>query len=885
MKEKKETKTVVVSGDVTIDWNIARIRRTEGIVQAWNANDFAGAFCQRGGEAMLADLITAVAKDLQQKRQVRVDVRQIRLPHSSIAPDDINFTHSYTMWVPFSIDGRSDKKVWRVQEFLGLSPASAVVGERDVRKKVINDSPTPDIIVVSDANLGFRESPEFWPMALVNNTAKSWILVDTDRPVAQGKLWEHLFSNHANRVIAVMTANDLRSEQVQISRYLSWERTAQDLVWEFTHNPRLQRLAKCKYVIISFGTSGAILLSQNARSEPEATLFFDPVALEGEWGRQYKGFMISYTSCLIAGITRELILNTSSPDMFRGIQSGINALRFLHIEGYGQVLGDSEKVQIAFPLDRVAAKLAEDGVCVGTTKVKNPMPEQSATTTTIAPAATNQFWTILQDKYAGSLESVAERIVLEGLESALPVVPIGIWGNLKTVDRREIEALHSISSLIREYCGRHDQTPFSIAVFGPPGAGKSFTVKEVANSVVPGEIESLTFNLSQFGGIPDLFDAFHQVRDRALSGKIPLVFWDEFDTSLQNEPLGWLRYFLSPMQDGKFQEGQIIHPIGRSIFVFAGGTSYTMETFGASLTEKEQRSVKLPDFVSRLKGFLNILGPNQYEDNIAQGGTKDPYYVIRRAILLRSMIERLAPSILRKEGNKKIAEIDRGVMRSLLLTKEYRHGARSMEALVTMSQLSGKTTFERSCLPSETQLNLHVNGLDFSALLNRMELDIDLLEKLAVLVHEIYCEDLKAQGYKYGPITREDIKEHSLLKPYADLPENVKEANRVNARDIQHKLASIGYTIVSGRGNQKPGEFSGDEIEILAEMEHERWVAQKEVDGWKYGTITDKDLKIHEDIVPWETLPETEREKDRTIVRSIPQVLARAGYIMVKLAK
>ncbi len=79
--------------------------------------------------------------------------------------------------------------------------------------------------------------------------------------------------------------------------------------------------------------------------------------------------------------------------------------------------------------------------------------------------------------------------------------------------------------------------------------------------------------------------AFHQVRDIGLSGKFPLVFWDEFDTSLAETPLGWLRYFLAPMQDGKFQEGQISHPIGRAIFVFAGGTSSSMAEFDKGTDE------------------------------------------------------------------------------------------------------------------------------------------------------------------------------------------------------------------------------------------------------------------------------------------------------------
>ena len=34
------------------------------------------------------------------------------------------------------------------------------------------------------------------------------------------------------------------------------------------------------------------------------------------------------------------------------------------------------------------------------------------------------------------------------------------------------------------------------------------------------------------------------------------------------------------MQDGKFQEGQITHSIGRCIFIFAGGTSNDFKHFG-----------------------------------------------------------------------------------------------------------------------------------------------------------------------------------------------------------------------------------------------------------------------------------------------------------------
>ena len=162
----------------------------------------------------------------------------------------------------------------------------------------------------------------------------------------------------------------------------------------------------------------------------------------------------------------------------------------------------------------------------------------------------------------------------QGPELILRDVPWGQFGKLQTVDRQEIESYRSIRNLVTEYYRQKPLTrPLSIAVFGTPGSGKSFGVTEMAKALLPGQIETITFNLSQFDTPEALLSAFHQVRDISLGGMLPLVFWDEFDTSLAGTPLGWLRYFLSPMQDGRFQEGQISHPLGGAIFVFAGGTS------------------------------------------------------------------------------------------------------------------------------------------------------------------------------------------------------------------------------------------------------------------------------------------------------------------------
>jgi hypothetical protein len=878
MNSPKNAKSVVVTGDITVDWNIARVKRSESIIQGLNPDDLTTACCHYGGAAMLAELISALAKIVG-----NIEVYQPDLKDDIITPNDSRFSHSYAMWAPYKIDGRSKDRVWRVQEFLGLNPAKLEGLSKNKQVPLNKDPESPDLIVLIDANLGFRDHQECWPKGLANN--QSWILVNTTKAVAQGPLWNHIQGNNCKRLIAILNATDLRGEQVQISSRLSWERTAQDIAWELIYNPTVIQLTKCACVIVSFGPAGAILFLNNA-AEPSIVLFFDTNAMEGQWGRQYEGSMIGYNSCLVSAVAREILLNNEKPDIKRGIQTGIRAMRVLHVSGYGvynNCLNNHETLQLAFPAEKIAAELTKDENVVSTVELK-PSSLAVRLQNSANPRQMNPFWTILEDKYTGSLEQLAKNIVRQGSESALPEIPIGRFGDLTTVDRREIEALQSVSSLIREYLGRYQKTPLSIAVFGPPGSGKSFSIKQVAKSVAPGEIESITFNLSQFGGIEGLYDALHQVRDKALTGKIPIVFWDEFDTTLDQQKMGWLRYFLAPMQDGEFQEGQIVHPIGRSIFVFAGGTYTSMDTFGNDLGERQRIDVKMPDFVSRLKGFLDILGPNPYKFESNHRNINDPYYIIRRAILLRSVIERSASRLLRNDGSQKTVSIDEGVLRAFLLVRKYEHGARSIESIFSMSQLSGKTCFERSCLPSESQLNLHVNGREFTALMNQMELSDSIIEKMAKAFHNRYCEYLRSvKQYSWGPETSEEKKTHSSLVEYDKLPENEKEQNRNNVKDIPRKMDKVGYMMATNRSNEPIVEFQKEEVEYLARLEHERWMAQKLSEGWHYGKLSDKANKIHEDLLEWEKLPDDVKENDRVMIRAIPQIIATAGYIMFKL--
>ena len=176
---------------------------------------------------------------------------------------------------------------------------------------------------------------------------------------------------------------------------------------------------------------------------------------------------------------------------------------------------------------------------------------------------------------------------------------------LIVVDRREIEGTRFLRNLIGEHLKDPNRDkPLPIAVFGPPGSGKTFAVKKIIESIQAGEpkleIEWVEDNLGQKTEFKQLDDTFQKITDKMADKKIPVVFFDEFDSSLEGN-LGWLKLFLAPMEDGTYNG----RSVGRSILVFAGGTSETFRAFSRQDLQKESKewvdftAAKGPDFVSR----------------------------------------------------------------------------------------------------------------------------------------------------------------------------------------------------------------------------------------------------------------------------------------------
>jgi len=116
---------------------------------------------------------------------------------------------------------------------------------------------------------------------------------------------------------------------------------------------------------------------------------------------------------------------------------------------------------------------------------------------------------------------------------------------------------------------------------------------------------------------------------------------------------------------------------------------------------------------------------------------------------------------------------------------------------------------------------------------------------------------------------------------WADLPERLRESNRLQVDAIDDHLRALWYEIVPlVEWDKPPLELTGSDIELLAQLEHERWCNEKRRSGYVHGEERDDhgSPPTHPDLLAWPELSEKVKDKDREAARSWPPILAHAGY-------
>ena len=115
---------------------------------------------------------------------------------------------------------------------------------------------------------------------------------------------------------------------------------------------------------------------------------------------------------------------------------------------------------------------------------------------------------------------------------------------------------------------------------------------------------------------------------------------------------------------------------------------------------------------------------------------------------------------------------------------------------------------------------------------------------------------------------------------WEQLDDDLLDSNRQAADHIPVKLRAISCHAAKDNDDDtgilvheiKPGE----ELELLARMEHQRWMAERFMAGWALGK-KDYDNRISPNLIPWDQLPENVQTYDRTLVSILPSVLEQVG--------
>ena len=73
-----------------------------------------------------------------------------------------------------------------------------------------------------------------------------------------------------------------------------------------------------------------------------------------------------------------------------------------------------------------------------------------------------------------------------------------------------------------------------------------------------------------------------------------------------------------------------------------------------------------------------------------------------------------------------------------------------------------------------------------------------------------------------------------------------------------------------------------DLTELLARNVHDVWAQSRLAEGWVYGKQIDNVLKTHPSLVPYDELPESEKDYDRNTSLNTLKLIVKMGYIIGK---
>ena len=120
---------------------------------------------------------------------------------------------------------------------------------------------------------------------------------------------------------------------------------------------------------------------------------------------------------------------------------------------------------------------------------------------------------------------------------------------------------------------------------------------------------------------------------------------------------------------------------------------------------------------------------------------------------------------------------------------------------------------------------------------------------------------------------KQTLKNDPSLDPWPSLKEELKESTRAHTVDIPRKLRMISCFLAEKHGPRKAVDsFRDDELNLLAELEHERWNAERLQNQWYQGKRNAEE-RTSPFLIPWRDLDKKWQNVDREMVKSYPTIL------------
>src|SRR5262249_42414212 len=110
-------------------------------------------------------------------------------------------------------------------------------------------------------------------------------------------------------------------------------------------------------------------------------------------------------------------------------------------------------------------------------------------------------------------------------------------------------------------------------------------------------------------------------------------------------------------------------------------------------------------------------------------------------------------------------------------------------------------------------------------------------------------------------------------RPWSMLAETFKMANRRRADLVPIHLAQAGLSLVPST-EPRILRLDEEEIEMLARLEHRRWLIDRRLLPFEYSDAMAEGLQRHPTFVEWDHLPEVVREANRNEARKLSTILS-----------